>query len=192
MNKLIPTILCCCALFTTGIVMGQNGDMDAQMKAWTAYMTPGNEHKQMEKSVGDWKVVTKMWMDPSQPPTTTEARAKNEMIMGGRYLMGSYKGEMMGMPFEGYSMTGYDNAAKKYVSTWVDNMGTGIMYLEGKWRDDIKGIEFRGNAVDPMTGKDMKVREVLMFKDDKTQMMEMYMEDKGKEMKTMELTMTKM
>jgi hypothetical protein len=31
---------------------------------------------------------------------------------------------------------------KNYVSTWVDNMGTGIMYLEGKWRDDIKGIEF--------------------------------------------------
>jgi hypothetical protein len=46
-------------------------------------------------------------------PPQPKARAKNEMIMGGRYLMGSYKGEMMGMPFEGYSMTGYDNAAKK-------------------------------------------------------------------------------
>ena len=87
---------------------------------------------------------------------------------------------------------GYDNAAKKYVSTWVDNMGTGIMYMEGKWNDNIKGIEFKGVTVDPMTGKDMKTRQVFLIKDDNSQVMEMYMEDKGKEMKTMEIMLTRM
>ncbi len=36
----------------------------------------------------------------------------------------------MGMPFEGMGIDGYDNLAKQYVSTWVDNMGTGIMNID--------------------------------------------------------------
>jgi hypothetical protein len=190
MKQLNTLFLFCCVFLTTEL-LAQN-PTDEQMKAWQAAMTPGTEHQQMAKGAGEWKAVTKMWMDPAQPPQTMEARAKYEMQMGGRYLVGHWKGEMMGMPFEGMSTTAYDNTAKKYMNSWVDNMSTGMMYMEGKWRDDIKGIEFMGTMVDPMTGKDTKMRQVLMFKDDKTQTMEMYVEDKGKEMKTMEITMTKM
>jgi len=39
----------------------------------------------------------------------------------------------MGMPFEGMGLDGYDNASKEYISIWIDNMGTGIMYMKGKW-----------------------------------------------------------
>jgi hypothetical protein len=71
-------------------------------------------------------------------------------------------------------------------------MGTGLMYLEGKWRDDIKGIEMKGMSADPMTGKEMKTRQVIMMKDANTQVIEMYMDTNGKEMKSMEITLTRM
>jgi hypothetical protein len=35
------------------------------------------------------------------------------------------------MPFEGISTLGYDNAKKTFFSTWIDNMGTGMMVMEG-------------------------------------------------------------
>ena len=38
---------------------------------------------------------------------------------------------MMGQPFTGIGVTGYDNHAKKYLSTWIDSMGTGIFSMEG-------------------------------------------------------------
>lgn len=192
MKTFLTLFLFCCTWCCTEKALAQNPEMDAQMKAWTAYMTPGNEHKQMAASAGQWKATTKMWMDPSQPPMTMEARAISEMILGGRYMVSRYSGQMMGMPFEGISTMGFDNATKKYVSSWVDNMGTGLMYMEGKWRDDIKGIEFRGMGVDPATGKEVRMRQVFTIKDDKTQVIEMYDEKNGKETKTMEITLTKL
>jgi hypothetical protein len=39
---------------------------------------------------------------------------------------------------------GYDNAKKKFVSTWIDNMGTGMMTAEGEWNPSKKSIEFKG------------------------------------------------
>lgn len=192
MKTFLTLFLFCSAWCCIEKAFAQNAEMDAQMKAWTAYMTPGNEHKQMANSVGQWKASTKMWMDPKEPPMMMDARATNEMILGGRYLVSHYHGEMMGMPFEGVSTLGYDNATKKYVSSWVDNMGTGMMYMEGKWRDDIKGLEFKGMGVDPSTGKEVKMRQTFIIKDDKTQIMEMYDEKTGKEVKTMEITLTKM
>jgi hypothetical protein len=98
---------------------------------------------------------------------------------------------MMGMPFEGRSTVGYDNARKVFQSTWVDNMGTGIMYLEGKYNDKDNLISFTGKAVDPGTGKEEKVREVFKFIDENTRMMEMYMTKDGKEFKNMEIKITR-
>ena len=80
---------------------------------------------------------------------------------------------------------------KTFQSTWVDNMGTGIMYLEGKYKEGSKTITLKGTAVDPMTGKTENVRHTLKFIDDKTQLMEMYMTKDGKEFKNMEIKFTK-
>jgi hypothetical protein len=151
------------------------------------YMTPGEIHKMMAKSVGAWSGNVTMWMQPGAPPVNTAAETNNEMILGGRYLQGKNTGNFMGMPFEGISITGYDNAKKVFVNSWIDNMGTGMMYLEGTWNDKDKSINFTGKMVDPTTGKDTPVREVLKFVDDNTQVMEMYTTVNGKEFKNMEI-----
>jgi uncharacterized protein DUF1579 len=164
---------------------------DEQMKAWMTYMTPGPMHEMLAKSNGEWNEEVTMWMDPSAPPTKSTATCTNTMILGGRYQQSMSKGSFNGMPFEGTSTVGYDNAKKVFVSTWIDNMGTGIMFTEGKYDEKTKTINFGGNCVDPMTGKEMKVRETFKIIDDNNQFMEMFMTQNGKEFKTMEIKFTR-
>ena len=111
--------------------------------------------------------------------------------MGGRYQQSMHSGSFNGMPFEGMSLTGYDNAKKVFMSSWVDNMGTGIMQMEGTWDPNTKTINFEGNTIDPMTGKDMKVRETYKIIDKNTHMMEMFMTQDGRESKSMEIKLTR-
>lgn len=179
------------SLSLTAITLFVAAQTEAEMKAWQAYMTPGEMHKNMASSVGDWKAEVTMWMEPGAQPTKSTATATNEMLMEGRYLKSTHKGNFMGMPFEGISITGYDNIKKTFVNTWIDNMGTGVMVTEGKWNKEKNAIELTGKATDPMTGKDSKIRETLTFNADGSQLMEMWSEKDGKEFKTMEIKMTK-
>jgi hypothetical protein len=167
------------------------GDQDAGQKAWMAYMTPGPIHQMIAKSDGDWKGDVSMWMAPGAPPTKSTADCTNKMIMGGRYQESKYKGTMMGMPFEGMGLMAYDNARKVFLSSWIDNMGTGMMNMEGVWDDNTKSITFTGKSVDPMTGKDMDFKEVFKLIDDNTQEMAMYTQMNGQEFKTMEIRLTR-
>ena len=161
-------------------------------KAWMTYMTPGKMHEMLAKSVGLWNEEVTMWMAPDAPPMKSTLNCMNKMIMGNRYLQGMSRGQFSGMPFEGISTIAYDNAKNIFVSTWIDNMGTGISYSEGKWNDASKSIEFIGTMVDPMSGKDLKFRQVMKFKDDDNQSMEMYSTTAtGKEYKSMDIKMTR-
>jgi hypothetical protein len=166
----------------------QNND---NMQAMMAYATPGDAHKMLAKSAGTWTATVTMWMQPGTAPMTSQAEATNEMIMGGRYLQSKNKGSVMGQPFEGVGITGYDNAKKQYVNTWIDNFGTGIMTLTGTWDDASKSITFTGSMVDPASGKDTPIREVLKIVDDNTQVMSMYYPVNGKDFKSMEITYTR-
>ncbi|XZF14190.1 DUF1579 domain-containing protein [Chitinophagaceae bacterium MMS25-I14] len=163
-----------------------------QMKMWQENMTPGEEHKMMAKADGEWNAVVTMWMSPDAPPTKSNATCTNKMILGGRYQQSTNKGSFNGMPFEGMNILGYDKAKKAYVSSWIDNMGTGIMNMEGKWDDATKSIQFMGSMVDPMSGTDTKVRETFSTEGNDKQHLEMYvvMPD-GKEFKTMDIVYTR-
>ncbi len=157
---------------------------EAEMKAMMDFMTPGEMHKMLAKADGKWEASLEMWMQPGTPSTKWTSTAENTMIMGGRYQSSSIKGEFMGMPFEGNSLTGWDNARKIFVSTWIDNMGTGIIYMEGTWDEKTKTINLKGKQTDPSSGKVVEIREVFTWVDDDTQTMEMYMPDAaGKEFK---------
>lgn len=165
---------------------------EAEMKAWMEYMTPGDVHKMMASWDGEWNGEITMWMAPDTPPSKSTSTCTNKMLLGGRYQSSMHTGSFSGMPFEGISTLAYDNARKTFVSSWIDNMGTGMMVLEGPWDAATKSITFKGTSVDPMTGKEMKVREVFHVIDDKTQKMEMYMSTPdGKEYKSMEILFTR-
>lgn len=188
MKKLILTL---CAAGMGLYASAQQMDQAAAMKAWEEYKTPGDVHKMIAKSDGKWTHETTMWMDPSAPPTKSKGTCTNKMIMGGRYQQSNLTGTMMGMPFEGMSLMGYDNKTHVFTSAWVDNMGTGMMTMEGKWDDATKSITFNGKCVEPMSGESMGVREIFTMQDDNHQTMEMYQSMGGQEMKVMEVKFTR-
>jgi hypothetical protein len=160
-------------------------------KAWGAYMTPGAMHQSMAKMNGTWEGEITSYMDPSNP-TKSKGTAVYKMILGGRYQESIHTSEMdMGggrkMPFEGKSIVGYDNAKKVWVSTWVDNMGTGIMNMTGTYDEKTKTATYTGKCTNPVNGKDCEMKEVITFIDDNTQKFEMYEIKNGKDVKQMEI-----
>lgn len=164
----------------------QEVNQEEMMKQWQTYMTPGPEHQMLAEMVGEWEGDITMWMDPSQPPQTMKGTTKYESVLGGRYIIGHYSGEMMGMPFNGMDLTGFDNALKVYQNIWIDNMGTGMMITEGTFDKTTNTITYKGKMVTP-TGAKVDVKNVITIKDKDHSTFEMFTDMGTSEMKTMEI-----
>jgi hypothetical protein len=160
-------------------------------KAYADYATPGDMQKWMASSDGTWDADITMWMYPDSPAMKMKGVAVYKMNPDGLHQESTHTGDMGPMKFEGRSVTGYDNTKKVFVSTWYDNMGSGIMMMEGTYNDQTKTLKLKGRQVDPTQGKEMEVKELVKYIDDNTMHMEMYCEMDGKETKTMELTAKK-
>lgn len=164
-------------------------EQQAQMEAWMKAATPGEEHAHLAEMAGDWNLTVKMWEAPGAEPTVSEATASSELIMGGRYLRETVNGNMMGMPFVGESLTGYDNVTGKYWSTWIDNMSTGMMSSRGSWDEEAGGLVMKGEYADPMTGEMSKSKSIGKKVSDDEWVFEMWGEGpEGEMMKMMEIT----
>src|SRR5687767_1929741 len=133
----------------TDVKPEERPDSATAQKNWMNYMTPGKEHELLASANGTWTGEVTMWMEPGKEPMKSTMTATSKMILGNRYQQTVNKGNMMGMPFEGISTTGFDNSKKVFFSTFMDNMGTGLMTGEGKWDEATKSITFKGKMVDP-------------------------------------------
>jgi len=163
----------------------------AMMEVYKKLGTPGAPHKLLASLAGSWTGKVKSWCEPSESPMESTGNSEQKMILGGRFLQHEFSGEMMGNPFTGIGFAGYDNHTKKYVSTWMDSMGTAILVFEGSASADGKTITQEARYDDPIKGP-MKWRSVTRIVDDNTHVFEMYGTDKGgKEEKMMEITYTR-
>ncbi len=166
-------------------------DMQAMMEVYKKVGTPGTPHKVLASLAGSWDTKTRAWMEPDKPPMEGTGTCEQKMLLDGRYLQQEYTGEMMGSPFTGINLIGYDNHTKKYVSTWIDSMSTGIYYFEGTASRDGKTITQESSYDDPVRGPTVW-RSVTRIVDDNTLRYEMYLTSKGgKKEKMMEMTVTR-
>ncbi|GIW55460.1 MAG: hypothetical protein KatS3mg082_1864 [Nitrospiraceae bacterium] len=166
-------------------------DPQAMMELWKKLATPGEPHKLFASLAGSWTTTTKEWMEPGKPPTESTGTAEMKMVLDGRFLYQEYNGQMMGQPFSGIGIDAYDNLTKKYVTAWIDSMGTGIFMMEGTASTDGKTITLRGSHPEPDGGR-MTHRAVWKIVDANTQIFEMYgAHGKGKETKMLEITYTR-
>jgi Protein of unknown function (DUF1579) len=165
-------------------------DSAMMMKAWQEGMTISDNHKMLAKTNGTWTGEVTMWMADGAPAQTSTSTSVTESIYGGLYSQTKHSGDMMGMPFHGMSIMGYDNSKKEFFSTWIDNMGSGVMVMTGQMAG--KTINLSGN-VRCMNGQDANMREVFTMVDDDHMTMEMYGPDPatGKEYKNMEIKYTR-
>src|SRR5436190_11378611 len=183
----------------TKTTASSNAPSAEEMKQMMELSKLNENHKLLATTAGTWSYTVKMWMDPTGKPTESTGTATRKAIMDGRYVSGEYHGKfkmpgadgkMKDMDFTGMSMDGYDNVKKKFVSGWIDNMGTGIMTMDGTYDAATKTFSYAGEY-EMMPGMKEKFRQVIKMTDATHMSMEYY-EDRGQgETKTMEINYTK-
>ncbi len=197
MRQLSLTLIGLCVVLVASVAVAKDKkaekpmDPQAMMEVYAKLAQPGEPHKLFASLGGSWTTKTKEWMEPGRPPTESTGTAEMKMLLGGRFLCQEFNGNMMGKPYSGIWIDGYDNLRKKYVTAWIDTMGTGIFFMEGTASADGKTITLKGQHAEPGGGY-MTHRAIWKIVDSNTQTFHMYgTHHGGKEMKMLEITYTR-
>jgi hypothetical protein len=167
-------------------------DPEAEAEALAAYLiasSPGPEHQRLASLEGSWAVTGRFWTEPGSLPITAVHSASLRMDLGGRYLIEELEGALWGEEFRGLGITAFDNVAEEYVTTWIDNMSTGILILRGTYDRDSDAVVMRGEYTDPVTQQTRSLRSVERITPDGARVYEHWeLAADGTEYKVMELT----
>jgi hypothetical protein len=171
------------------------------MKQMTEMSKLNENHKLLSSLNGNWNFTIKTWMnpDPNAKPQESKGTATRKAVMGGRFVMMDVTGRMQmpgedgkmkDMQFKGMGLEGYDNVKKKFVASWVDNMGTGIEFSEGTYDPATKTLTYT-SEIEPMPGMKSQIREEIKIADNNHMMLDWYENHGGQEKKTMEINYTR-
>ncbi len=170
-----------------------NGMSAEMMAAWQKVASPNEHHSHLTKLVGQWKSSGKFWMQPGAAPLASEGKAKNEMIMGGRFLQSNYTGDFMGQPFMGMGLDGFDNSLGKHVGMWIDNAGTMMMSFLGECTEQGKVLTTLSEFVDPLSGNKAKMKGKVTVVNDNSYTYETWSQGPdGEYFKSMEINYSRM
>jgi hypothetical protein len=166
-------------------------EQKAEMEAYTKAGTPGAPHQALAATAGNYDLKLRSWMEPGAPPMEETGTATRAMALDGRVRVEQVSSSMMGAPFTGHGMLGYDNVTGKYWSTWNDSMSTGVMVSQGTC-DASRACTFTGTWNDAVKKGPVTARMTTRWTSPTTEVFEMYGPGRdGKEMKMMEITYTK-
>jgi hypothetical protein len=124
------------------------------------------EHAALANLAGHWSVKQTLWATPGGPPAIDHGDADFSMVLDGRHLRQDLRIATKDKPFEGLGYIGYDTAAKRFFSTWMDVNFTGFIVAEGDYDAAAKRYVFKGtvpNSARP--GTTMALREVMSIQD---------------------------
>lgn len=170
-----------------------------QMMQMMELMKTNENHKLLADLDGTWDYTLKFSPAPGAPEQQSKGTAVRKSIMGGRYVVmdvtGKIKmpgadGKLKEMEFKGQGTEGYDNAKKKFVGSWIDNMSTGILMSEGDYDAGSKAFTYTAE-MEMAPGMKTKVREVMKVVDKNHMSFEWYEDRGGQEAKTMEINYTR-
>lgn len=162
------------------------------MEEMAAMGNVGENHKLLEKMAGYWTTKVKFRMAPDQPWMESTGICESKPWFGGRFLHTTYKGDMMGQEFNGMALMGYDNIAKEFQSTWIDDMTTGFMNLSGSYDAASKTFTMSGECSCPTTGGKKITKEVIKLTSADAYTMDFYdLDEKGNEFVSMTIAYTR-
>ena len=140
-----------------------------QQQSFEEYLetqAPGAKHQALEPLIGRFDAHVLHFNGPDQAPMESTGVVENTWTLGGRFVLSQYHGEVMGQPFEGMGLLGYDNQKQKYVGNWADSMATSLWpTATGDSNDDGNAITLSRVMADPMTGELIKIRDVTTIVD---------------------------
>ena len=143
---------------------GDAAAMAQMMQQDAKFTKPGKHHKELDRFVGSWTTETQMFMG-GQATKAAQGEAEFSWLMPGRWLKGSWKGDfpMLG-PMEGFTLLGYDNFKRSFVSTQVTSVDTAMLHLEGDMDPTGKALIVYGTLDEYLTGEhDKMVKGIYRF-----------------------------
>lgn len=166
-------------------------DAEAEAEALAAYLvaaTPGAEHDRLASLEGAWTVSGKFWTEPGAAPIVATHSSTMRMALGNRYLIEELDGALWGEEFRGMGITAYDNVEQRYVTTWIDNMSTGVLILTGEYDREADAVIMTGHYTDPVSEERQALRSVERVTEDGARVYEHWeVSEDGVEFKVMEL-----
>ncbi|MFQ5708731.1 MAG: DUF1579 family protein [bacterium] len=138
-------------------------DMKAAIAEYMKYSQPGKYHDYLKPLAGKWQLTGKVRMAENAPWQEIHSESEIEWILGGRFLTEKIQGkpsDWMPQAFEGFHILGYDNYKQKYLSFWMDNFNTMVVFAEGLSDASGKMITFTGSYDDPMSGSQKEIKRV--------------------------------
>ena len=104
------------AVLVTAVALALSSPVRAQSPQ------PGPEHEHFKQLVGTWDATVKTSFGPGESKGTMVYK----LDVGGLWLVGNFKSDFGGMPFQGKGLDTYDPVTKKYVgygSPFFNNTG---------------------------------------------------------------------
>jgi hypothetical protein len=149
------------------------------------------EHERLAKDVGTWDATVKSWMrGPDSEPTVSQGVEVVKLMPGGLWAQSEFDGKFGDQEFHGCGQTGFDTKKRKYVGTWVDNLSTEIMTMEGDYDSASRTLSMYAKGTDE-SGKAYDAKMTTKHEADDTRVFTMLMksgETKGEYVKVMEIT----
>ncbi len=151
--------------------------------AWAAVLFPaiavaqegmdpaGPQHAALMKRAGTYETTSRFSM-PGMPGDETKGTATIKAACAGKFLLEENAGTMMGSPFTGIRLLGYNNGTKEYEATWVYSESTAFLSLRGKSDDDGKTLRLKGDVVE--AGETMTLHVHYSFESDDKIVVKLY------------------
>lgn len=169
-------------------------EMAAMQAEWAKLAAPGEHHKHLDYFVGKWRAKTKMWMGgPGSQAVESDGTSEVKWVLGGRYLLDRHQGSLMGQPYEGMGLTGYDNYRNMYTGSWFSNMSTNMLTMTGTRHPQTGVFTYYGEMDEPgMKVIGRTVKYVTRIIDRNVYVFEIIDLHAGDDYKVLEITYTRM
>lgn len=157
---------------------------------------PGDAHKVLDTLAGSWTYTMTHKMAADAPEQTSEGTSQNEWILGGRFIRQNVAStfDMGGQTvnYEGIGTIGFDNVKGHYISSWIDNMGTGMMTATAEYDPETKTLKEKGTYTCPMKGHEISFTSEMKVIDEDHFTYTMYEAgEDGETFKMMDITYTR-
>jgi hypothetical protein len=144
------------------------------------------EHAKLAARAGTFDVTGTAWSPVNNARISISGTSRARMILDGKFLQETTRGEMAGQSFTGLELTGFNTASKVFTTTFMDSTGTGTITMRGRSQPGNE-IILRGRIYDPAMRKMTRVKSVTTVVSRDEYRREVYSNRGGSEKKVMEL-----
>jgi hypothetical protein len=130
--SLAKYILCVGLVLSAGTTRAQtrHADAAASRSGAAEAMALGPQQAALGALVGTWDVDIVL-SDGSKPAQHSKGKAEYSWVITGRWLGCHLTGEMLGFPYEEFTILGYDSYAKNIVEVAVESLDNSMLLSRG-------------------------------------------------------------